>query len=86
MERITLTVTKADVGGFVGHAAVHEDLTEKARDHLAKATSKGLLIDSWVSSCGDDLVLAMTHEKGLESKEIHKLGWETFTSCTEIAG
>ncbi len=85
MERITLTVTKADVGGFVGHAAVHEDVAEKAREHLAKASSKGLLIDSWVSGCGDDLVLAMTHEKGLESKEIHKVGWETFAACTEVA-
>ena len=85
MEKITLTVTKADVGGFVGHAAVHEDVAEKARDTLSKASSKGLLIDFWTTSVGDDLVLAMTHEKGLEAKEIHKLGWDTFTACSEVA-
>jgi len=85
VEKITLTVTKADVGGFVGHAAVHEDVAEKARDTLSKASSKGLLIDFWTTSVGDDLVLAMTHEKGLEAKEIHKLGWDTFVACGEVA-
>lgn len=85
MEKITLTVTKADVGGYVGHAAVHDDVVEKARDTLAKASSKGLLVDSWVASVGDDLILAMTHEKGLESKDVHKLAWDAFTSCAEVA-
>lgn len=85
MEKITLSVIKANVGGFVGHTDMHEDVLEKARECLAKAASKELLIDSWTSRCGDDLALLMTHEKGVDNKEIHRTAWETFTACAEVA-
>ena len=32
--KITLSVLKADVGGFVGHGSVHPDMLEKARETL----------------------------------------------------
>ena len=85
MEKITLSVIKANVGGFVGHTDMHEDVLEKARECLAKAASKELLIDSWTTRCGDDLALMMTHEKGVDNKEIHRVAWETFTACAEVA-
>jgi fructose 1,6-bisphosphate aldolase/phosphatase len=75
VEKITLSVIKANVGGFVGHTDMHEDVLEKARECLAKAASKELLIDSWTSRCGDDLALLMTHEKGVDNKEIHRTAW-----------
>ena len=33
----TLSVIKADVGGFVGHSSIHEDLINEAKVRLASA-------------------------------------------------
>jgi hypothetical protein len=85
VEKITLSVIKANVGGFVGNADTHEDVLEKARESLSKASSKGLLIDSWTAAAATTWRSMMTHEKGVESKDIHKLAWETFTACAEVA-
>lgn len=81
-KKITLSVIKADVGGFVGHSNVHPDLLEKAREVLSKTP---LLIDSCVAHVGDDINLIMTHEKGRNNGEIHQLAWDTFLACTEVA-
>ncbi len=83
--KVTLSVIKADVGGYVGHSSSHPSLLEKARGNLAKAQKKGLLIDFHVTRCGDDLQLIMTHKLGVDSRRIHKLAWDTFTDCTAIA-
>jgi fructose 1,6-bisphosphate aldolase/phosphatase len=84
-EKITLSVIKADVGGFVGHSSIHNDLMETAKDRLSNALEKGLLIDFHVTRCGDDLELIMTHKLGVDAEEIHKLSWNTFVACTEVA-
>ena len=83
--KITLSVIKADVGGYVGHSETHPDLLAKAKDCLAKAKKDGLLVDYHVTKCGDDLQLIMTHRQGEGSEKIHKLAWDTFVGCTEIA-
>ncbi|MFH0778820.1 MAG: fructose-1,6-bisphosphate aldolase/phosphatase [Candidatus Eisenbacteria bacterium] len=84
-KKITLSVIKADVGGYVGHSSMHPDLVQKADEMLEIAAEKGLLIDFHVTSCGDDLELIMTHEKGVEHSDVHKLAWDVFLACTEIA-
>jgi len=81
-KNITLTVIKADIGGFVGHSSVHPDLIEKARGMLSGHPK---LIDSHVTHVGDDLNLIMTHEGGRNNGEIHQLAWEIFLACTELA-
>ena len=63
---LTISVIKADIGGFVGHSASHPDILELGQEWLTKAQQKGLLIDSHVSHCGDDMFLVMTHERGEE--------------------
>jgi fructose 1,6-bisphosphate aldolase/phosphatase len=83
--RITLSVIKADVGGFVGHSACHPDLLATADECLAKVKKDGLLIDYCVTKCGDDLELIMTHQHGEEGDKIHELAWDTFLKCTEVA-
>ena len=83
--KITLSVIKADIGGFVGHSASHPDVLSEAADFLAKAKKDGLLIDYHITSCGDDLQLIMTHQQGVESEKIHRLSWETFLAGTEVA-
>jgi len=82
---VTLSVIKADVGGFVGHSDVHPELRKKAVEQLQKAKDEGLIIDYCQGEVGDDIALIMTHTKGVESEEIHKFAWDTFTVMTEVA-
>lgn len=81
-KNITLSVIKADIGGFVGHSSVHPDLLDKARGMLS---SHPLLIDAHVTHVGDDLNLIMTHEGGRNNGEVHQLAWDVFQACTEVA-
>lgn len=83
--KITLSVIKADVGGYVGHSSMHPALMKTAEERLSNACEKGVLIDYHVTRCGDDLELIMTHKHGAESEKIHKLAWDTFVACTEVA-
>ncbi|MBN1289668.1 MAG: fructose 1,6-bisphosphatase [Actinobacteria bacterium] len=83
--KYTLSIIKADVGGFVGHSDVHPALREECEECLAKAKKDGLIIDCCRGEVGDDIAMIMTHDKGLESEEIHKFAWDTFTKMTEAA-
>ncbi|MDP2931005.1 MAG: fructose-1,6-bisphosphate aldolase/phosphatase [Chloroflexota bacterium] len=82
---ITLSVIKADIGGYVGHSASHPDVLARAGEMLARAKKAGLLIDYHVTQCGDDAQLIMTHQQGEENDKIHKLAWDTFVECTAVA-
>jgi fructose 1,6-bisphosphate aldolase/phosphatase len=83
--KVTLSVIKADVGGFVGHSSIHKDLLEEASIRLAGARSSALIIDCHVTACGDDLELIMTHRRGVDDEEIHALAWDVFLACTDVA-
>ncbi len=83
--KITLSVIKADIGGFPGHVSVHPDLIATAEQKLKEAQEKGQIIDFKVLAAGDDLELIMTHTKGVDNEEIHKLAWDTFLAGTEVA-
>ncbi len=82
MSKITVSIIKADVGGCPGHANTHPKLMEQAEQMLKDSD---LLVDHWVTHCGDDLELLMTHREGEDSEEIHKLAWDVFEECTEVA-
>jgi fructose 1,6-bisphosphate aldolase/phosphatase len=84
-EKITFSVIKADIGGWVGHCKMHPALEERAREELSVARDKGMLVDFCVTHCGDDLELIMTHRQGVEAKAIHQLAWDTFWSGTKVA-
>jgi fructose 1,6-bisphosphate aldolase/phosphatase len=81
---LTLSIIKADTGGWVGHSAVHPDMIEEGRRAVEGAIGS-LLIDGQVSWCGDDMSLIMTHNHGLENEKVHAFAWETFLATTEIA-
>ncbi len=81
----TLSVIKADVGGYVGHSAMHPEVLETGREALEQAVQSGLLIDGHASYCGDDLFLIMSHEQGENNEAVHKLAWDTFVEGTEVA-
>ncbi|HIC92034.1 MAG TPA: fructose 1,6-bisphosphatase, partial [Syntrophaceae bacterium] len=82
---ITLSVIKADIGGYVGHSSSHPLILKRAQESLSSARGKGLLLDYHVTRCGDDLELIMTHKRGIENSEIHGLAWDTFIACTDLA-
>lgn len=81
---LTLSVIKADTGGFVGHSSVHPALVAEAAKRVREEHSQ-LLIDGTVSSCGDDLALVMTHERGPEDRLVHAFAWDVFRATTRIA-
>jgi fructose 1,6-bisphosphate aldolase/phosphatase len=62
--KITLSVIKADIGGYVGHSSSHPEVLAKAKELLEKAKKDKLLVDFHVTNCGDDLQLIMTHQQG----------------------
>ncbi|MBI2911970.1 MAG: fructose 1,6-bisphosphatase [Chloroflexi bacterium] len=82
---ITLSVIKADIGGWVGHSNIHPDLAAEATNWMERARQAGILVDYHVTHCGDDLQLIMTHERGNLNTEIHRLAWDTFLAGTEVA-
>jgi len=82
---ITLTVIKADIGGYVGHSSMHPEIMAYGNEQLEKAKGRGLLIDFHVTRCGDDLQLIMTHDKGEGNDRIHRLAWDTFMGCADCA-
>lgn len=85
MSKVTVSLIKADVGGWPGHASVHPALIDKAEEVLSEAKSAGTLIDFKVMACGDDLELLMTHRLGTDEAEIHAIAWETFEKATTEA-
>jgi fructose 1,6-bisphosphate aldolase/phosphatase len=83
--KLTLSVIKADIGGYIGHSHMHPRLMDVASESLDGAKSDGLILDFNVLHCGDDLELIMTHTRGEEDPDIHKLAWDTFIRGTEVA-
>jgi fructose 1,6-bisphosphate aldolase/phosphatase len=85
MTSVTISAIKADVGGFVGHSAVHPRLVRAATRLIDEAIGGGLLIDGRANACGDDVNLVLTHEHGVDAVPVHRFAWETFTSLADIA-
>jgi len=82
---ITLSVIKADIGGYVGHSSSHPAILEMARHELEQAKLEGLLVDYHVTRVGDDLQLIMTHEQGDDNDRVHALAWKVFEEGTQLA-
>ncbi len=85
MAKTTISLIKADIGGFPGHARVHPDTMKVAETELNAAKKSRLIEDFCILNAGDDLELVMSHRKGVENKDIHKLAWDTFVKATEVA-
>jgi fructose 1,6-bisphosphate aldolase/phosphatase len=80
----TLSIIKADTGGFVGHTAVHPQMVELARKRI-ETVRGNLLLDGQVATCGDDLALVMSHTQGPEAAAIHGFAWSVFQATTQLA-
>ncbi|MEM3055971.1 MAG: fructose-1,6-bisphosphate aldolase/phosphatase [Candidatus Bathyarchaeia archaeon] len=84
--KTTVSIIKADVGSLAGHSFVPKPLIEVAEGRLSEAVETGLINSFYVFNAGDDLELLMTHFKGENSEEVHRLAWETFKAAAEKAG
>ena len=83
--RITLSVIKADIGGFVGHSDTHPEVVNTVRRRVEESVQKGELIDADILTCGDDIAIVVTHQHGVDSELVHKMAWEAFEQGTEVA-
>ncbi|GMU40441.1 MAG: fructose 1,6-bisphosphatase [Chloroflexota bacterium] len=82
---LTLSVVSAAVGGFAGHTAVHPQVAEAARGHLATAVVHGVLSDAQVYAVGDRLALLLAHPHGLDAEPAHRAAFEALTAAAEVA-
>jgi len=85
MVKTTVSLIKADVGSIPGHVTVPKPLLTLAEAKMAEAQETGLINSYYVFHAGDDLELLMTHYKGEDSEDVHKLAWDTFMSCADKA-
>ncbi len=86
--KITVTVIKADVGGIGGHTRPSDGLLTAVRNLVkpqVRKDGKGLLIDSYIGYCGDDIHIVMTHTKGVNNSQVHGLAWRAFEAATRVA-
>ena len=81
--KITVSVIKADVGGVGGHTRPSDALLDAVRKTIKN--SADLLIDQYIGYCGDDVHIVMSHTKGTDNNEIHKLAWTAFEEGTRVA-
>ena len=83
--KVTISVIKADVGGYVGHSESHPEVIACAEKCMARVKKNGIILDYHVTKCGDDLELIMTHQMGTNNEKIHRIAWDTFIEGTEVA-
>ena len=81
--KITVSAIKADVGGIGGHTRPSDGLIDAVKKTIAE--SGNLLIDYYIGYCGDDVHIVMSHTRGTDSQEIHKLAWDAFMAGTAVA-
>jgi len=84
-KKTTISIIKCDVGSLAGHHITAKPILEIGEKHLRKAKEKGLINSYHVFNAGDDLELLMTHNKGEDNPQIHKMAWEVFLDATERA-
>lgn len=81
--KITLSAIKADIGGVGGHTKPSNELLETVRKVVRERSD--LLIDSYIGYTGDDIHILMSHTRGVNNAEIHKLAFDAFMQATAVA-
>jgi fructose 1,6-bisphosphate aldolase/phosphatase len=82
--KITLSVIKADIGSIGGHIRPSTRVRQTVEDYI-RQHGKQLLIDTYVSSTGDDIAVLMSHQNGVDNPKIHELAWNAFMAGTAVA-
>jgi fructose 1,6-bisphosphate aldolase/phosphatase len=85
VNKVTVSVIKADVGSVVGHSRPHPRMMALCEDILKDGLKAGTIDDFYVTRVGDDINLFMTHTKGENHRDVHGLAWEAFKKATKVA-
>jgi fructose 1,6-bisphosphate aldolase/phosphatase len=82
--KVTLTAIKADVGSIGGHLCPSEELLVAVEETIV-AQADGLIIDYALNYTGDDVAVLMSHGRGVDDEQVHKLAWDAFVAGTAVA-
>lgn len=82
--KVTISVIKADIGSIGGHICPSQRLMDTVDRYLTENKAQ-LVLDSYVSYTGDDIAIVLTHQRGANDAQIHKLCWDAFMAGTEVA-
>lgn len=69
IEKVTISLIKADIGSLAGHHTVHPKQIEVAQNLLAKIKKENKITDFYVFHGGDDLELLMPHRLSTDEME-----------------
>lgn len=79
--RITLSVVKSYVGGYVGNTGLHPRMMEVAEDLLKKEMDKNTIVDFQVLRVGSGIVLIISHKMGTSNQKVNKLFSKVLSNC-----
>jgi len=82
--KVTLSVLKADIGSVGGHTLPSRKVLAKVEEVVREEVGR-LLLDAYVFHIGDDIVLLLSHTRGVRNQEVHALAWKAFREGTEVA-
>lgn len=80
--KITISAIKADIGSIGGHLSPSKKLVDTVSESVRENHN---IIDHKIFYTGDDITILMSHEKGIDCPEIHKIAWDAFKKGTEVA-
>lgn len=88
---VTMSIFKADIGSSLGHTIPPTLLMTLARAYLDYAKSKGWIRDYLMQEglpmfrVGDDIEIVISHDKGIDEREIHGVAWRAFYFAGYVA-
>ena len=85
MNKVTLSIIKADVGSTGGHTRPSEAMLNAVRRRVFDAIGQNLLIDGLVAYTGDDIAIIMSHNRGPSAADIHSFAWNCFLAASAEA-
>lgn len=85
MNKITLSVIKADVGSIGGHTKPSDKMMGLVKKQITDAVERKLIIDGLATYTGDDIAIIMSHRRGVNAPDIHQFAWNCFLSATSEA-
>lgn len=81
--KITISAIKADIGSIGGHTKPSEEVLKTVEDFVSQRG--GLYIDKYIGYTGDDIHIILSHTRGVNNPEIHKLTFDAFMAGTQKA-
>lgn len=83
--KTTITLIKADIGSIGGHIRTCDVTTDVVCQRIDEAHQSGLIIDYKIWNAGDDTEILMTHTRGVDDEEIHKVAFDALMDGTKNA-